>query len=405
MEILRRGHGIPVPDSLFPGPTLLYWAPEPVYRNPIVHLRSVDDLDKSLFHKLWISVEESTVPTCFLPSDKSSFITTSAVVDTQSMDLDQPPNPDTGLEPAGEADAPNPGIPQLRVTYLHPTPEHGAAAQARFVAHLLPAVPVVETYARSLAALGSITDHHDFGVQQSWQNTVAYEELLLHMQSPFGAHPGAANTLVSDMKSNSLQDKFSWSLPTDTTSNAEPSTHSHRRFNLAYTGSATSGGVLVSRIPFTHPSQLHVMIQVLRQHCIFNTLFQSCFSHNTHRPTPTRDPRDLKTMVQLAQHAVSVEVSTEPPAKLTVSLTLPLTTASSAQSHQYFPMVFEITVSVNPIPRVQVQPWSKTDAPGVAKVLGQVDLLGQMLQTTCNIPLFLHWLCEKIQKEIHILPE
>ncbi|RKP37832.1 hypothetical protein BJ085DRAFT_30123 [Dimargaris cristalligena] len=187
-EVMAKGHGLPFPDCYRPGPTLLYWAPESTSAD-LSSSTSVSNINPDHFYKLWISVEESTVPICFLPASVDGF-----VMYTQ---LDAPTGGDTmhSMDIDGSAatpqvppplDHPNAAIPSFGVAYFQATPENGVAAQARFVAHLAPPIPVAEAYAKSLAFLCD-TNLHDFNlVPPTQEGLVSHEALLLENASPVG---------------------------------------------------------------------------------------------------------------------------------------------------------------------------------------------------------------------------
>ncbi|KAJ1985795.1 hypothetical protein H4R33_003753 [Dimargaris cristalligena] len=400
-EVMAKGHGLPFPDCYRPGPTLLYWAPESTSAD-LSSSTSVSNINPDHFYKLWISVEESTVPICFLPASVDGF-----VMYTQ---LDAPTGGDTmhSMDIDGSAatpqvppplDHPNAAIPSFGVAYFQATPENGVAAQARFVAHLAPPIPVAEAYAKSLAFLCD-TNLHDFNlVPPTQEGLVSHEALLLENASPVG---------VVDCQAALAHHSFTWTAPPE----LSPGEGNSPRFQFMYTG-GENHGTLIHRIPFTHPSQLQVVIQVLRQQVLYNTLFRSCFNmvadRTSRQPEKSADAHlvDWQALLQNADNDIPVEITAECPGKLSLSTIMPMQYGSNP-TPLYYSIALEIIIEVNPYPRVWVQPGaitamqSEANDPGRGALLRvcQSDKLSRVLQVSENIPLMMYWIQQQALKQL-----
>ncbi|KAJ1927764.1 hypothetical protein IWQ60_002660 [Tieghemiomyces parasiticus] len=402
--VLSKGHGIPYPDCYRPAPTLLYWAPEVYCRTVLQNLSDpldFDALDLPQFQKLWISVEESTVPICFLPESRDRFVVKAG------RDQDDAAGPDgMVLDPDDLKDrvrAPNAAIPGFFIDYFHPTPENGPAAQARFVAHLSPPVVVTETYAKSLSMLGGLS-LHDFSAPVG-PPLVSVEALLLAATDPgrdsagmVGPAPDYATTLTSS--------SFVWTPPPAT---AAPC------LRFMYTGEPSAGRV-VHRLPFSHPSQLHLMIQLLRQQTLFNTLFQSCFRTAYVHPTggPTHEAvTDLSAFVATTDTDVPVEVVAESPNKLVVTAILLF------PEERRYTVTVDVFLELDPYPYITVHCHDRTVVAGPAlgglgdtpaavddRILGilvgvcEAERLTQVLTIGQSIPLLIHWIWQRAQARL-----
>lgn len=76
------------------------------------------------------------------------------------------------------------------------------------------------------------------------------------------------------------------------------------------------GGIMVARIPFTHPQQLLQILQLVRQQVIFNELVRSCFNPS-HALSPNPHPSDPSKFL--------VEIVTEPPHTICATFLHPVT--------------------------------------------------------------------------------
>ncbi|KAJ1973619.1 hypothetical protein H4R34_005011 [Dimargaris verticillata] len=443
-QVLKFGHGIPCHDCFHPGPTLLYWMPS-LDRHQCENQLMADPASCSdRFHALWISVEESTVPMCFLPPDRDSFIVRAKPV-PNSENNGRSAAASTAMEvdaPAGifEASSTAPSLaPNPHLQFFHPNPETSPAAQARFVAYLRPPVAIAETYARSLAILCGV-NVTDLGIHNVSSPLVPHADLLLNLsvtdqlarnKTAFSFATTPASVLTSNPASTSSS-SFAWTLPAEVahgqhgkyngTSTKPPS------FRFLNTGEPV-GAVLVHRIPFTHLSQLLTIIQLLRQHNTFNALLQSCFnvttwqaggSHNASSGS-TGDGGDdltLHTLLQATQAAIPIEIMAEPPLKLLVSFSIPIhcqdehgAVFSGSTAMRHYSVALEIILDMDPTNDIRVNvissshnssstPGADSRADHITPLFNRVcraERLSKVLQRVQSIPLMVYWIWQQTQ--------
>ncbi|KAJ1980351.1 hypothetical protein H4R35_001156 [Dimargaris xerosporica] len=447
-QVLKLGHGITCHDCFHPGPTLLYWIPSLDLYQCENQLMADPVSCSDRFHALWISVEESTVPMCFLPPDRDSFIVRTkpgphnegidgATATNTAMEVEAPPG-----RPDALSTAPSPTVnPQLQ--FFHPNPETSLAAQARFVAYLRPPVAIAEAYARSLAILCGV-NVADLGIQNSSSPLTSHADLLLNLsiishlagRETALASPVAATPAFALNSTSTSSGSFAWTLPTAVAPDIHGKSHSLMAkppcFRFLYTG-APAGAVLVHRIPFTHLSQLLTIIHLLRQHSIFNTLLQSCFNATTWKAGDSRcsgsentgdseEGLTLHSLLQTTQDAIPIEIMAEPPLKLVVSFSIPIhcqndgySSPSAFMATRHHSVALEIISDMDPINDIRVNVLSSPrSSPTTAGAdLGadhmtpllnracQSDRLTKVLQRVQSIPLMVYWIWQQMQAAPH----
>jgi len=75
------------------------------------------------------------------------------------------------------------------------------------------------------------------------------------------------------------------------------------------------GGIMVARLPFTHPQQLQSILQLIRQQVVFNELVRSCFN----------PPNALSAAHSDGTSKFLVEVVTDPPHTICATFLHPVT--------------------------------------------------------------------------------
>eukprot|EP01094_Clydonella_sp_ATCC50884_P005039 TRINITY_DN14019_c0_g1_i1.p1 TRINITY_DN14019_c0_g1~~TRINITY_DN14019_c0_g1_i1.p1 ORF type:complete len:210 (-),score=32.20 TRINITY_DN14019_c0_g1_i1:11-553(-) len=155
--------------------------------------------------------------------------------------------------------------------------------------------------------------------------------------------------------------------PTTTT---QLSVHGHR-FCILHNTEEDTRGIFLHRIPFSHPSQLHAILKILRRQLVFNELYCSLLGQSSQEKDVARSEKEGEVRLVL-------EVRARSPSH--ISVTVP----NILSRHMD---IMEIKVGENGVVEAQLVNAGKDE-----HALASNAQLTEMLRVTRHIPLLLRTL-------------
>eukprot|EP00026_Physarum_polycephalum_P006084 Phypoly_transcript_06125.p1 GENE.Phypoly_transcript_06125~~Phypoly_transcript_06125.p1 ORF type:complete len:607 (-),score=92.63 Phypoly_transcript_06125:21-1841(-) len=215
---------------------------------------------------------------------------------------------------------------------------------ARFVARLKPKVPFTFSVLRQILTLTSpdSMDYQEFPDPES--------------------HPALLSFIIGNIpETGTIESNL----------NVMGSNH-----HYLYSGQL-AGGILVGRLPFTHPQQLLPILQLVRQQVIFNELVQSCF--NPSNPLSTSQSGNSESFL--------VEIVTEAPTTICATFLHPTTHNLTCT---------EIKIALGGVLDVKIHTHKTLNSNNPADPPPCPPALATKILSTCHsIPLTLHYMLKK----------
>ncbi|KAJ3155268.1 hypothetical protein HDU86_004358 [Geranomyces michiganensis] len=271
-SVMMHGHGIPLMHIERFGPTVVYWG-SPAERLDVAWPSGTEAMDMSrafapdAMCKAHIQLELYE-PVPVLPSHLNQFLVMG--------DLPDPVAIQDGLFVQGTswADA-------STLTFHVPVVnESTPPANITYFMELVPPVPACGALAKSIGTLvGLCGDAATFVLEAvNYTDGIRYAtfaellvtpevsaEVLFSTEPRFAASPPPLSFTTSSQPQQRQQETIT-----------QPA-----RQTFGFSADASVPGVVISKIPFTHPRQLHSILTHLRRQLTFNYLFRSCFNTRT----------------------------------------------------------------------------------------------------------------------------
>ncbi|KAK9765077.1 hypothetical protein K7432_006883 [Basidiobolus ranarum] len=256
--VLSIGHGIPLSNIGWPGPSLIYWgSKETLVDVDLANFKSwieqADNYHKlARFHRACFSMEDSDIPGLFLPASKEQYLlpnqeSAEKVLNEESGEYD------IVSESAGT-------LLPIPTQFLKPISPTFSLAPARFVAWLEPPVPVVPLFLKEIANVvgipHNITPMPPTSDSSSSINPMSLQELLIK-EAVLTCCP---DNLSDDVMKKALEPSFKWKAQLEGSKLCQ---------KYSYV-SQLSEGLVISRIPFTNPSQIFGFLKVDSHLLTFN---------------------------------------------------------------------------------------------------------------------------------------
>ncbi|ORY00117.1 hypothetical protein K493DRAFT_105448 [Basidiobolus meristosporus CBS 931.73] len=376
--VLLVGHGIPLSNIGWPGPSLIYWgSKETLIDVDLSNFESWVDQDNrqtlAKFHRACFSMEDSDTSGLFLPNTKAQYLLSDQESATKVLE-----------EESGEYGVLTESVGSLLpmpAQFLKPIGPLTLPAPARFVAWLEPPVPVVPAFLREIANVVGIPQPviPALGLDSNTSGSpVSLQELLIK-EAILACNPENASR---DTIKKALDASFKWRVQME---------DSKLRQRYSYV-SQLSEGLVISRIPFTNPSQIFGFLQILRHHIVFNSLLQSCFNASSYSIEQENEEITLEALIQndIDHPLMQIEISTpNPPYSIIASFAEPFT-------HSI------VTLEIN-IEKHSAQPlvkrYSAMNAMEADTDVYNEEKMTKVLRTCGSIPIMVEWLFKRLKSK------